>query len=153
MNKKPFKWILVIAWLIVIFMFSNQPAIVSDGNSRFVINLFKALGLNLDSLLGSIANFIVRKAAHFTEYLILFLLLYEAFREDFSPKKAIIFSIIIVFLYACSDEIHQLFVPGREGRFRDVMIDTSGGAAGLLGVMIAVTLKKSSDRKKKELIK
>lgn len=153
MNKKRFKWILVIAWLIVMFIFSNQPAVVSDGNSRFVINLFKALGLNLDSLLGSIANFIVRKAAHFTEYLILFLLLYEAFREDFSLKKAVMLSIIAVFLYACSDEIHQLFVPGREGRFRDVMIDTSGGAAGLLGVMIVVTLKKSSDRKKKELIK
>lgn len=148
MNKKTFKWLLVVIWLIVIFVFSSQPAVVSDGNSRFVINLFKTLGLNLDSLLGSIANFIVRKAAHFTEYLILSLLLYEAFHEDFSPKKAIIFSIMIVFLYACSDEIHQLFVPGREGRFRDVLIDTSGGIAGLLGVMIAIMHKKDQPEKK-----
>jgi VanZ family protein len=153
MNKKFFKWILVIVWLIVIFMFSNQPAVVSDGNSRFVIELCSSLGINLNSLFGSIANFIVRKAAHFTEYLILFLLLYEAFREDFSLKKAVMLSIIAVFLYACSDEIHQLFVSGREGRFRDVMIDTSGGAAGLLGVVLIVTHKKSSTRKKKELIK
>ena len=32
-----------------------------------------------------------------------------------------------VFLYACTDEFHQLFVPGRDGNFRDVIIDTSGG--------------------------
>ena len=32
-----------------------------------------------------------------------------------------------VFLYACTDEFHQLFVPGRSGNFRDVIIDTSGG--------------------------
>lgn len=153
MSKKSFKWLLVIAWLIVIFVFSNQPAVVSDGNSRFVIELFRSLGINLNSLLGNIANFIVRKAAHFTEYLILFLLLYEALREDFSPKKAVLLSIIAVFLYACSDEIHQLFVPGREGRFRDVMIDTSGGAVGLLGVVLIAMYKRSSARKKKELIK
>ena len=35
-------------------------------------------------------------------------------------------------LYACTDEFHQIFVPGREGAFRDVIIDTCGGITLIL---------------------
>ena len=35
-------------------------------------------------------------------------------------------------LYAASDEIHQLFVPGRSGQLRDVLLDSDGVAAGIL---------------------
>ena len=35
-------------------------------------------------------------------------------------------------LYAASDEIHQLFVPGRSGQLRDVFLDSAGVAAGIL---------------------
>ena len=40
-------------------------------------------------------------------------------------KKAIIIAFLGTFLYACSDEFHQLFIPGRSGEFRDVMLDSS----------------------------
>ncbi len=40
------------------------------------------------------------------------------------------------FLYAASDEIHQAFVPSREGRPMDVLIDTGGAALGLAAVWI-----------------
>jgi VanZ family protein len=43
-------------------------------------------------------------------------------------KKLILISILICFLYALSDEIHQSFVPGRACRILDVVIDTSGSA-------------------------
>ncbi len=36
-----------------------------------------------------------------------------------------------VILYAVSDEVHQLFVPGRGGQLTDVIIDTAGAGAGL----------------------
>lgn len=130
MSKK-FKWILVLAWMIIVFIFSNQPAAVSDEKSRFVINVFQFLGLNLDSILGELANFIVRKVAHFMEYLIFYLLLFNALRESFNFKKTLFLSLIGVFLYACTDEFHQLFIPGRTGRIRDVIIDTFGGSIGL----------------------
>ena len=39
-------------------------------------------------------------------------------------------TIIIIILYSCSDEIHQLFIPGRSGEIRDVLIDTLGGFNG-----------------------
>ncbi len=55
------------------------------------------------------------------EYTILFLLWYRALGIK-NPFRAIIFSLI----YAFTDEIHQLFVPGRTGSLRDVSIDFSG---------------------------
>ena len=153
MSKKVIKWSLVIIWMIVIFNFSSQVATVSDNKSLFVIELIKRMGIDLDSILGSIANFIVRKAAHMTEYFVLYLLLFNALYEKYSFKKNCIVSLIIVFLYACSDEFHQLFVQGREGRFRDVLIDTTGGGIGVLITYIVVTLQKNYLRKKKLLIK
>jgi VanZ family protein len=38
----------------------------------------------------------------------------------------------VVFAYAASDEFHQIFVPNRTALVSDVLIDTSGGVAGLL---------------------
>ena len=46
--------------------------------------------------------------------------------------KSILITLIIVFLYACTDEIHQLFISGRSGEFRDIMVDTCGGIIGLI---------------------
>lgn len=144
MSKK-IKWILVIIWMVIIFWFSNQPAVISDEKSKFVIHAFKALGLNLDSVLGDLANFIVRKVAHFTEYLILYVLLFNALLEDFNFKKSLMISLFIVFVYACSDEIHQIFIPGRTARIKDVVIDTCGGSFA----MLVIYLKEKNLLKKK----
>ncbi|MFU0825097.1 VanZ family protein [Clostridium sp.] len=130
-RKNYFRWILAAAWMVVIFSFSNDPADVSTEKSDFIINLVNTLGIDLNSTLGELADFIVRKIAHFTEYFILYLLIFNALRDDFYLRKALIISLIATFLYACSDEIHQIFIPGREGRFRDVLIDTSGGIFAL----------------------
>lgn len=125
--KKIFRWSLVLIWMIIIFWFSNEPGVISDEKSKSVLHLFKILGLNLNSILGDIANFIVRKIGHFTEYMILYVILFKALKEHCTFKKALVLSIIFVFLYACSDEVHQLFVLGRSGKIKDVIIDTCGG--------------------------
>lgn len=145
MKRKNIKWLLVIAWMIIIFIFSSQPGNVSDENSKFVIYVFNLLGLDLNSSLGSLANFVVRKCAHFTEYFILYMLIYNAMKESFNFKKALLFSIIGVFLYASSDEFHQSFVPDRGPSFRDVMIDTSGGLLALI-IVYFKNIKKESVR-------
>lgn len=132
LNRTYFKWILVLAWMIVIFLFSNDPAAVSDEKSGFVLKTLNALGINLNSYFGELANFIVRKAGHFTEYFLLYALLFNALQDNSSLRQSLIISLIITFLYACSDEFHQIFIPGREGKFRDVLIDTSGGAFALI---------------------
>ncbi len=48
--------------------------------------------------------------------------------KKLSNKKIILITVLICFLYAVSDEIHQYFVPGRACRMLDVIIDTSGSA-------------------------
>ena len=102
------------------------------------------LGFDLNSILGTLSDFIVRKAAHFTEYFILYILLYRAINTKRNGDiKVFIGSILIVFLYACSDEFHQAFVPGRGPAFRDVLVDTCGGLTAFL-IMYIVTLKKNS---------
>jgi VanZ family protein len=40
-------------------------------------------------------------------------------------------ALAIVFLYAASDELHQVFVPGRTGQISDVVVDVAGAGAGL----------------------
>ncbi|MBC8062723.1 MAG: VanZ family protein [Clostridiaceae bacterium] len=148
MKRLHIKWAFVIAWMIMIFVLSHQPATISDGNSQFIIKIFKTLGINLDSAFGDLANFAVRKSAHFLEYLIFSLLIYNASRETYSISKSIFLAVGLVFFYACTDEIHQLFVKGRSGRFRDVMIDTSGGATAMLSVCLLSFTKAASLLKK-----
>jgi VanZ family protein len=132
MKRKYFRWFLVIAWMTVIFMFSSQSGESSNENNRFVVYIFNLLGLDLDKVLGGLSNFIIRKAAHFTEYFILYLLLYRALMEDYNKRKALLVSLLGTFLYACSDEIHQAFVPERGPSFRDVLVDTSGGLLSMV---------------------
>ena len=40
--------------------------------------------------------------------------------------------LIFCFIYACTDEFHQLFVMGRSCEMRDVLIDTLGSFVGIL---------------------
>lgn len=146
------KWIFAIAWMIIIFKFSNDPADISNEKSGFVINLLGSLGINLNNYFGELANFVVRKAGHFTEYFILYMLLYNAISEKVSFKKCLILSLMITFLYASSDEFHQTFVPGREGRFRDVLIDTLGGTFSLSMICLSKYIKNKNNKSKKTKI-
>jgi VanZ family protein len=82
--------------------------------------------------------FFMRKCAHLTEYAVLALLLWRVLRQpvrkDPRPWRWVDAGLAILFvaIYAASDEIHQVFVPNREGRIADVLIDTSGALIGML---------------------
>lgn len=142
MKKKYFKWICVLIWMLVIFLFSSQNGSSSNNNNRFVIDLLKSIGINLDVIMGGIDDFIIRKLAHMTEYFILFSLLYNAVSEKFSLYKALTLSLVLTFIYASSDEFHQSFIPGRGPSFRDVMIDTGGGSIALCLLLLKNKLKR-----------
>lgn len=144
MKRKYFKWALVAIWAIVIFMFSNQTGEASDNNNKFIIYLFKLTGINLDLYFGDIIHFIIRKLAHFLEYFIFYYLVYNALIEDVNRRSALIASLVVVFVYACSDEIHQAFVPGRGPAIRDVLIDTGGGFLCMLLKILRKRLKPQS---------
>ncbi len=48
--------------------------------------------------------------------------------------------------YAFSDELHQLFIPGRNGAIADVFLDTIGGSVG--GLIVYLGLKVKKEKKK-----
>ena len=82
-------WILVVVWMIVIFYFSSQPGGVSNSFSKNITELIVNFIANIINIPIDIAqqylyslNHIIRKIAHFTEYLILALLVINAFRES-----------------------------------------------------------------------
>lgn len=139
--KKIKYFIPAILWMGLIFFFSSQNGTASDSNSYFLINLLGKIGINISSSIGlSVANFIVRKTAHVTEYFILFMLLYFGFKKIYL-KNIIIYPAIITILYSISDEFHQLFIEGRSGRIKDVFIDSIGVLIGLLIIGIKNKVK------------
>jgi VanZ family protein len=123
----------------IIFYFSSKPAYESDAQSFLAIDVInhtlKLLGVKAQFVVGE-WNFFIRKFAHASEYAFLGVLLYIAFSAScFTKVKTLIFSLIISIIYASTDEVHQLFVPGRTGKVMDVMIDTGGALAGLLFII------------------
>ena len=134
-------WILLIAWMLLIFLMSNQPAHISNQQRNSFINMLAFFGIDLNSKLGSLASFVVRKTAHFTEYFILYWLAFEVLKNYIEIKKARIYSLFVVLGYATTDEIHQYFIPGREMAIRDIVIDFSGGVLGFIVNIVICKIK------------
>ena len=125
-KKKTINLILLIIWMIIIFIMSsfngNESSYQSNLIVNFISNLFNINNLRLLSL-------VVRKLAHFTEYLILGILMYNYLCMN---KKGVIFILSICIIYALSDEIHQIFISGRVFSLIDILIDTIGAYIGIL---------------------
>lgn len=121
------KWAYVIIWMAIIFFFSCQNGEASSNNNKFIEQILLYFGIDVNSIFSGNGSYLIRKVAHFTEYFILFYLIFNALNEDVSYRKGLIISLIITFLYACSDEFHQSFIPDRCPSFKDVIIDTGGG--------------------------
>lgn len=135
-NKRKFliflSWILVVACMVTIFMFSAQPANTSSESSDACIQwIYDLFGIRL-------SQHIVRKTAHALEFCGLCLLFNLAFGITTLKFRPLI-SFILTVLYAVSDEIHQIFVDGRACMFKDVLID-SGGAAVCIIILSIVYL-------------
>jgi VanZ family protein len=72
----------------------------------------------------------IRKLGHVTEYFILGILLFRAFRggsKELQNLRWAFSSFLVIVLYAASDEFHQSFVSTRTASLVDVGIDTLGG--------------------------
>jgi len=123
---------------IMIFLLSAQNRKVSGDNSLQILTyvsqiIEKVFGVSItDSYHISRIHDFFRKTAHFTAYAVLSVCSYNAFRLLINQKKrAVTVAFSFCILTAISDEIHQLFVPGRSGEIRDVLIDTLGICLGL----------------------
>lgn len=117
-------------WMGVIFLLSHQNGQDSSETSGILLELLKLLGIGPGSSVQGALSYLVRKAGHFTEYLILAILFLRYRKEQGASGKSALYALLFVFLYASSDEFHQSFVPGRGPAFTDVLIDTTGGMTG-----------------------
>lgn len=80
---------------------------------------------------------VIRKLAHMAEYALLTITwLFALWVNGLKGKKQLLITLLICFAYACTDEIHQLYVPGRSGKFTDVCIDMVGVGSVLFLVWI-----------------
>lgn len=89
------------------------------------------------------AGRLMRKSAHFIAYLILGFLVSHAMKNEASAATALKrrgASLLLCVVYAISDEFHQVFVPGRGPLLKDVLIDGSGAA---LGIMLYVGVREA----------
>lgn len=139
MNKYLINVILIIVWMFTIFHFSNQTGGTSkDTSDNFIIKIVttithKDLSSEEKAKILSSYSFITRKTAHFTAYFILSILVFHLFYMIYGLiSKSYIYSFILCLIYACSDEIHQLFINGRSGEISDVIIDVCGSIIFLL---------------------
>ena len=132
-------------WLCLIWGHSLQPAYVSDAESgRFLEIIAKVFPFLLSSDAGM---FIVRKAAHFTEFLILGVLLCMEFSMyEYGALRRFSIPSLVGLLVAFIDETIQLFVVGRSGEIRDMWIDFAGAALGTLIVLAIVNNKRGRRR-------
>lgn len=144
-----FFWILTVGWIILLFYLSNENGAESTHRSmsavRFIESIFGE---------GVVTEIVVRKAAHITEYSILTIFSFCAVRftnrisviKSYaeSPVKLvksdnemyIAISLWLALLTAVVDEYHQLFVDGRDGSMKDVVID----AIGIVFVLIIIRI-------------
>lgn len=144
---------LLIAVYIMIFLFSADDAAESSSLSvavtRKLMNLYYHFFSGNNNAVLTVpvvtddAEAIVRKMAHFTEYMAVGFLSFGIAVMWLQRIKAGIVAVTLqVFLSAGLDEIHQYFVPGRYASFRDVLIDTAGGIAGIMIVFLMYKIRK-----------
>ncbi|WP_461811138.1 VanZ family protein [Faecalimonas sp.] len=154
-TKRGIFTILVAFWMGLIFWFSAQPAVESSKMSHSVgkaignvlIPDFESLSKQEQEKIAEKIDYPIRKAAHAMEYAVLgglLVLMYGSY--GIIGKKGMAYGILTGVAYAMTDEIHQLFVPGRSCQVTDVLIDSTGVIFGsIIGILIYIcTVRKRS---------
>jgi VanZ family protein len=136
-------WLPVILWMGIIFGMSTGT-FSSEHTSRFIVPVLHFLFPWLSPQDVDLIHELIRKAGHVSEYFILGLLLFCAFRSDsvqgWLPRWTI-YTVIGVMIYAVCDEFHQSFVDSRGASLADVVIDSAGGVLSQIVVMLRHPLR------------
>ena len=123
--KKKLSLLSVLIWMIFIFIMSSFNASESSAQSNIIVNFISNI-FNINNI--ELISLIIRKLAHFTEYFILGILTYNLIKKY---RKKYYIAIIICIIYAISDEIHQIFIPGRSCQITDILIDSIGAITAI----------------------
>lgn len=151
--------LLTAAVMLMIFFFSTENAEQSDNTSgrisltiiRMIHPEYERLSESLQREIYDATQRIVRKIAHFSEYFMLGFLARLCLESWFGKRerknRMLAFTSIGAGLaYACSDELHQMYVAGRAGAWTDVLVDGSGVISGAM--LASMLINKSAGKKK-----
>jgi VanZ family protein len=142
-------WAATIAWTITIFELSTATYGVSL-SGWLLSEILRILGIHVSAATFHTLHFLLRKLAHLTEYGIYAVLLYGSFGlgRDFRWlwRRATICA-VIAGGYALTDEVHQLFVPGRTGALHDSALDACGAILALAGLYVYTAVTQAKARR------
>ncbi|MBR3560402.1 MAG: VanZ family protein [Oscillospiraceae bacterium] len=136
-----------IAIAVAIFLFSSQPAEISNETSKGALRklLEFFLGESTEALIREY-NHPLRKVAHFTLYAMLGFSLTGVFQHQKRVHKMPL-AVLLSAGFAALDEFHQSFVPGRGPQMTDVLLDTAGAATGaVLMTLILLLLYRNAEK-------
>lgn len=141
--KKVIYIILLIVWMITVFLFSCEKGEISGNTSGKVIKIIlKILKKDVSEENIKKLQLPIRKLAHFTLYAIGGILAIALLNQyNITIIQKIIYSQLIISLYAATDEFHQKFIPGRTGCLTDVLIDSAGALTAIL-LVVAIFIRK-----------
>lgn len=125
--------------MVGVWIFSAMGGAASDMQS---VPLANFLGL---------PNGLIRKMAHFVLFATIGALWYNYIRNSgfgkLTPGFTFALSLMLTVIYACVDEAHQLFVPGRSGEIRDILIDAVAGLCGIAGFASIYYMTRTAEQK------
>jgi VanZ family protein len=129
-------WVPPVIWMLMIFSASGDAQ--STQHSSLIFEpIMRWLFPQISQVRMDEVHFLLRKCMHLAEFAVLAGLFWWSLRQTKVPAATAWRwadagrALVLVVLYAASDEIHQAFVPSRTGHFADVLVDTAGGVIGL----------------------
>lgn len=111
MKKRLLAYSAPVIWMIFIFVLSSQPAL--PGPSAYW------------------QDFLFKKLSHILVYGVLYFLWFNAMNLSRKPKRYLL-PFLFTMVFAISDELHQILVPGRTATIKDIGYDTVGMTVILL---------------------
>ena len=146
----------------LVFWFSANDSEDSSNQSKVVVKFIKGhvlpdlntmVSKKDDRTINRTLSHIVRKTTHFMIYALMGVCSFGALWFIERRKLRFFSAVTFCFIYAVTDEMHQVFVPWRSGELTDVIMGTSGSVLGSLiasVITLAVIGAKALSKKGKE---
>lgn len=131
--KRKYFWILI--FLYIVFIFSNSLTVgvksssISGGLTTYLLSLLHQINIQIEY---DTFHHFIRKAAHFSEYAGLGILVYIGIQLEPLLKNKTINFLLFWILTPSIDETIQLFIPDRNGCITDVLLDMCGFITGAI---------------------
>ena len=132
-------WLPAVLWTGVV-LYASTDTFSAENTGSLLEAIAAALFRHVDVRILGVAHFLIRKTAHLTEYGILSLLWFRAWRGGHAGFRSqwAAAGIMLALATAIADEVHQTYVPSRTGEFRDIILDLTGALLAQLVLWMVI---------------